>query len=124
MITVMIAVNDNCYNRSTRLFALLFCQVYSGDTILIIAAYGRASPKKNWGTFTKCQYAIFSCCRICLLKQMTGLTLKTFCIFILNIPKRCPYGRFSVTKIAIFVFRLQFVLKMRVLHSLFYFKTG
>ncbi len=55
---------------------------------------------------------------------MTGLTQKTFCIFVLNVPKRCPYGRFSVTKIATFVFRLQFVLKMRVSHSLFYFKTG
>ena len=54
---------------------------------------------------------------------MTGLAPKTFCIFILNMPKSCPYGRFSITKIATFVFRLQFVLKMRVSHSLFYFKT-
>ena len=63
MITVMIAVNDNCYNRSTRLFALLFCQVYSGDTILIIAVYGsdNSSIRSGFSEKQGCFYKMSIC---------------------------------------------------------------
>ena len=81
------------------------------------------TPFEKREYFYKMSIWHFSLCRISLLKQEMGLAPKSSYIFILNTPERHSNDWLAITKSIIPAFHLQFVSKIRIYYSLFYFRT-